>query len=211
LGGGGKTILIKCDVTDWDSVQAMVKKTIEEFGQVDVLVNNVGWVFERLFVQKPIEEMEKEIARNFWSVINCDRAVLDHMIERKYGKIVNVASDAGRMGEYNESVYAGCKGGVIAMSKSIARETARYGININSVCPGAMPPQSKDDFSSESIWMDAFDYVTDEIRQKMASKYPMRRLGSPEDIAAAAVFLASDAASYMTGQTLSVSGGYTMI
>jgi 2-hydroxycyclohexanecarboxyl-CoA dehydrogenase len=211
LGGGGKAILVKTDVTDWDSVQALVKKTIDEFGKVDVLVNNVGYVFERLFIEKPLEECEKEISLNYWSVILCCKAVLDHMVERKYGKIVSIASDAGRMGEYNESVYAGAKAGVIGLSKSIARETGRYGLNINVICPGAQPPKSTEDFGSSSIWTDQFVWVTDEIREKMAKKYPLRRLGGAEDIANAALFLASDAASYITGQTLSVSGGYTMM
>lgn len=209
--GGGKTIWVKTDVTSWDSVEAMVKKALAEFGQIHVLVNNVGFVFERLFVEKPREEWMKEIMLNYVSVLNCSRAVLDHMIEKKYGKIVSIASDAGRMGEFRESVYAGCKGAVIAFSKAVARENGRYGINVNVVCPGAMPPQSADEFGTHSIWTEQFAGVTPEIRDKMAKGYPLRRLGTPQDVANAAMFLASDVSNYMTGQTLSVSGGYTMI
>ncbi len=132
---GGKVIAIKTDVTGFDSVTAMVKRTIEELGKLDILVNNVGWTLDRLFIEKPRSEWEKEVNINFWGVINCTRAVLDHMIERKYGKIISIGSDAGRMGEYREAVYAACKGGVIAMSKSLARELGRYGINVNVVCP----------------------------------------------------------------------------
>lgn len=119
-GLGGKAVVIKTDVADVDSVTAMVKKALEQFGKIDILVNNVGWGIDRLFIEKPRAEWEKEVNINFWGVINCTRAVLDHMIERKYGKIISIGSDAGRMGEYREAVYAGTKGGVIAMSKALA-------------------------------------------------------------------------------------------
>ena len=211
LKGGGRAIVVKTDVTDFNSVQAMVKKAMDEFGQIDVLVNNVGYVYERLFVEKPLEECEKEIKLNYLSVIYCVKAVIDHMIERKYGKVVSIASDAGRMGEYRETVYAGAKGAVIAFSKAVARETGRYGLNINVVCPGAMPPQSTDEFGKSSIWTDQFAFVTQEIREKMAKGYPLRRLGTPQDVANVVMFLASDVSNYLTGQTISVSGGYTMI
>ena len=131
--GKGKVENIRTDVTDWNSVQAMVKRTLDKFGQVDILVNIVGWVRDDLFVKKPRVDWEKEIARNFWSDINCTRAVLDHMIEREYGKIINISSDAARVGQLREAVYSGCKGAVISMTKSLARELGRYGININVI------------------------------------------------------------------------------
>lgn len=210
--GEGRVEFMKTDVTDWDSVQTMVKQTLEKFGQIDILVNVVGWVMDRLFIEKPREEWEKEIDRNFWSDINCIRAVVDHMIERKYGKIISIGSDAGRMGEFREAVYAGCKGGVIAMSKSLARELGRYGINVNVVCPGVTVPESMDVVSKESMWTkEMFDIFTPEAREKIAKAYPLRRLGKASDIANAVLFLASDRTSYITGQTLSVDGGYTMM
>jgi len=209
---GGKTVAIKTDVTNVDSVAAMVKKTLEEFGQIDILVNNVGWGLDRLFVEKPRTEWEKEVNINFWGVINCTRAVLDHMIERKYGKVISIGSDAGRMGEYREAVYAGCKGGVIALSKALARELGRHGINVNVICPGATVPENPEDTGELSMWKGQMGQVfTPEVQEKAAKTYPLRRLGKPQDIANVAVFLASDAASFITGQTISVSGGYTMM
>jgi len=210
--GKGRIEFIKTDVTDWDSVQAMVKQTLEKFGQIDILVNVVGWVMDRLFIEKPREEWEKEINRNFWSDINCVRAVVDHMIERKYGKIISIGSDAGRMGEFREAVYAGCKGGVIAMSKSLARELGRYGINVNVICPALTVPESMDVVSKESMWSkELYDLFTPEAQEKAAKSYPLRRLGKPSDVANAILFLASDRASYITGQVFSVDGGYTMV
>ena len=214
LGKGGRTILVKTDVTNPDSVQAMVKKALEEFGQIDVLANVVGWTFERLFIDKPRQEWEKEINLNLWSVINCTRAVVDHMIERKSGKIVSMGSDAGRIGEYKEAVYGACKGGVIALSKALARELGRYNINVNVVCPGMTIPDSKDDIGEKSMIKDlglTHEQMSPELKQKIAQNYALRRLCTPQEVANAVVFMASDAASFITGQTLSASGGYTMM
>lgn len=209
---GGKAIVIKTDVTNVDSVTAMVKKTLEQCGKIDILVNNVGWGMDRLFIEKPREEWEKEVNINFWGVINCTRAVLDHMIERKYGKIITISSDAGRMGEYREAVYSGCKGGVIAMSKSLARELGRYGINVNVVCPGMTLPENPEHIGEFSMWKSPMaQLLTPEVQEKAAKAYPLRRLGKPQDVANLVVFLASDVASFITGQTISVSGGYTMM
>ncbi len=210
---GGKAVAIKTDVTDVDSVAATVKKTLEQFGGIDILVNNVGWVMDRLFIETPRAEWEKEVSLSFWGVINCTRAVLDHMVERKYGKIVSIGSDAGRMGEYREAVYAGCKGGVIALSKSLARELGRYGINVNVVCPGLTIPDNPEYAGELSMWKDVAvgQFFTPEAREKATKRYPLRRLGKPEDVANVVVFLVSDMASFVTGQTISVSGGYTMM
>ncbi len=212
--GGGRVILVKTDVTNWDSVQAMVKKALDEFGQIDVLTNVVGWTFERLFIEKPREEWEKEINLNLWSVINCTRAVVDHMIERKSGKIVSLGSDAGRIGEYKEAVYGACKGGVIALSKALARELGRYNINVNVVCPGMTIPQSSEEIGDQSMLkaMGMTDeQMSPELKQKIAQSYALRRLCTAQEVANAVVFMASDAASFITGQTLSASGGYTMM
>ncbi|MFH0843966.1 MAG: SDR family oxidoreductase, partial [Pseudomonadota bacterium] len=125
--------------------------------------------------------------------------------------IVSIGSDAGRVGEFKESVYAGCKAGVIAMSKAVAREVGRYGIRVNVICPGVVVP-SQDDVGEASMWKgDVGKFFTPEVQQKAASTYPLRRLGKPEDIANAVLFLSSDAADWVTGQTLSVSGGYSMM
>jgi 2-hydroxycyclohexanecarboxyl-CoA dehydrogenase len=190
----------------------MVSKTLEKLGTIDVLVNNAGWVRDRLFIEKPREELEKEVNINFWGVINCIRTVLDHMIERKCGKIISISSDAGRMGEYREAVYGGCKGGIIAMSKSLARELGRYGINVNVICPGLTVPENPKYTGELSMWTgDMARLFTPELREKAAKSYPLQRLGKPEDVAKLALFLSSDAADFITGQTISVSGGYTMM
>ncbi|TMF90258.1 MAG: SDR family oxidoreductase [Chloroflexi bacterium] len=208
--GSGAAVKLT-DVTSWDSAQAMVADATDRFGGVDVLVNCAGWTVDRLFVEKPREEWEKEIAIDMWGFINCTRAVLDGMIERRRGRIVSISSDAGRIGEWREAVYSGTKAGVIAMSKAIAREVGKHGITLNVVCPGFVPGKPETS-GSASVWAgDQGAQFTPEVLEKVARSYPLRRLGTPSDIAPAVLFLASDQASYITGQTLSVDGGYTMI
>jgi len=209
---GGRVVVVKTDVTNLEQCQAMVKRTLDEFGRLDILVNCVGWIYDRLFTEKPREEWVREVDTNYWSVINCTRAVVDHMIAQKSGKIISLASDAGKVGEYREVVYAGAKGAVIAFSKSLAREVGRYGININVLCLGTVPPASDEEIGSESMWRSGglFYKMTPGVKEKMAKAYPLRRLGKAEDIANAVVFLASDAAGWITGQAISVDGGYTM-
>jgi 2-hydroxycyclohexanecarboxyl-CoA dehydrogenase len=210
--GKGDVVNIRTDVTNWNSVQGMMKRTLDRFGQVDILVNVVGWVRDDFFVKKPREDWEKEIARNFWSDINCTRAVLDHMMERKYGRIISIGSDAARVGQLREAVYSGCKGAVISMTKSLARELGRYGITVNAVCPGVVVPASADVTTSESMWTDDMLKIfgTAEAQEKIAKGIPVGRVGTADDIANAVLFLASDRADFITGQTISVDGGYTM-
>ncbi len=209
---GAQALVVRTDVSNWEQVQAMAAQAAERFGAVDVLVNNVGWTVERLFVEKPRAEWEREVQLNLWSVINCTRAVLDGMIARKGGAIVSIGSDAGRMGEYREAVYAACKGGVISLTKTLAREVGRFGVRLNVVCPGATMPESSEEIGADSMWSAALgDWNNPEMRARIAKAYPLRRVGRSTDIANAVVFLASDAASFVTGQTLSVSGGYTMM
>lgn len=211
--GAASATVVRTDVTKWDSVQAMVRGVESRLGGVDVLVNNVGWTHDRLFVEKTREEWEKEIQLNLWGMINCTRAALDGMIARKAGAIVSLGSDAGRMGEFREGVYAACKAGVIALSKSLAREVGRHGIRLNVVCPGMTMPASDEEIGGLSMWGSETNrqFRADEMKARIAKVYPLRRIGRPEDIAGAVVFLASEAASFVTGQTLSVSGGYTMM
>lgn len=207
----GDVRVAETDVTSWDSAQRMVRSALEDLGAVDVLVNCAGWTVDRLFVEKPREEWEKEIAIDMWGFINCTRAVLDPMIERGSGRIVSISSDAGRVGEWREAVYSGTKAGVIAMSKAIAKEVGRHGITLNVVCPGFVPGRPETS-GRASVWAgDQGAQFSAETLEKVARSYPLRRLGTPEDIAPAVLFLASDQASYITGQTLSVNGGYSMI
>jgi 2-hydroxycyclohexanecarboxyl-CoA dehydrogenase len=211
--GAPSAVAVRTDVTTWGSVQAMVKDVEARCGGVDVLVNNVGWTLDRLFVEKTREEWEKEIQLNLWGMINCTRAVLDGMIARKAGAIVSMGSDAGRMGEFREGVYAACKAGVIALTKSLAREVGRHGIRLNVVCPGMTMPESDEEIGPLSMWAADVNrqWQTPEMKARIAKVYPLRRLGRPEDVTGAVLFLASDAAGFITGQTLSVSGGYTMM
>jgi 2-hydroxycyclohexanecarboxyl-CoA dehydrogenase len=199
------------DVTDWDSVSSTVGFVESSMGRVDVLVNCAGWTVDRLFMDKPREEWEREIAIDVWGFINCVRAVLDKMVERRYGRIVSIGSDAGRMGEWREAVYSGTKASVIAMSKAIAREVGKHNITLNVVCPGLVVG-SPETSGTNSMWSsEQLDRFTTEVREKATRAYPLRRLGTAEDVVPAVLLLASDRASYITGQTLSVSGGYTMI
>lgn len=210
---GGVASAWRTDVSDWPSSQAMAAGALEALGAIDVLVNCAGGTIDRLFMEKSREEWEREVAINFWGFINCTRAVLDHMVERRSGAVVSISSEAGRMGEWRETVYSGTKAGIIAMSKSLARELGGRGIRFNVVCPGFIPGRREagGDFGEGSMWAGAQgDQFPPDLLDKIARGYPLKRLGTPDDIAPAVLFLASDAASYITGQTLSVSGGYTM-
>ena len=210
LDSGSRAMVVATDVTAPDSVDAMMTAATAEFGSVDVLVNNAGWTIDRLFLEKPREEWEREVQVNLWGAINCIHAVLPGMVERKGGSIVCLSSDAGRMGEYREAVYSACKAGVIALSKSIARETGRHGLRLNCVCPGLVVPPDEETISETSMWHEMRGVFTPEARERAVRAYPLRRMAEAREIANAVVFLASDAASFITGQTLSVSGGYTM-
>lgn len=198
---GKQAIAAKADITDLAQCEKMIKDTVAAFGCVDILVNNVGWDKVEPFIKSEPATWNKVIAINFVGPINCFKAVLPHMIERKYGKIVSIASDAGRVGSSGEAVYSGTKGGIIAFSKTIAREVARYGINVNCVSPG---PTDTPLFAAVEADMPG-------IGEGLKKAIPLRRLAKPEDIAGAVAFLASDSAGYITGQVLSVSGGLNMV
>ena len=212
LGAGDRAMVIKTDITDIANVEAMIKKTIEEFEKIDVLVNVVGWDFLLFFTDTDPDFWDRVININYRGMLNCTKSVLPHMIEKKSGNIVSISSDAGRVGEVREAVYSGCKGAVIAFSKSVAREVGRYGIRLNVVCPGLTVPESDDEFGEESMWVMGKPAFTSEMKEKAAKGYALRKLTTPQDIANAVVFLSSDAvAGDITGQTLSVSGGYSMV
>ncbi|MDY6853360.1 MAG: SDR family oxidoreductase [Thermodesulfobacteriota bacterium] len=212
LNAGGKTITAKCDVTNIDDVQAMFKKGFEEFGQIDVLVNNVGWDNIMLFVDTTPEFWNKVITINYVGVLNCTKTALDYMIEKKSGAIVSISSDASRQGEFREAVYGGVKAAVNSFMKTIGRENGRHGIRTNVVCPGVTVPSEDVEIGEKSMWKQAKDFFTPEQLEKIAKAYPLRKIGKPQDIANAVVFLGSNkAAGHITGQVLSVSGGYSMV
>jgi 2-hydroxycyclohexanecarboxyl-CoA dehydrogenase len=196
---GRKAVAIKTDVTKFEETKKMANQVIADLGGIDILINNAGYVKpeQSLFIQEDVPYWQKIIDVCYYGVIFCSRSVLEHMIPKKYGKIVSIASDAGRVGQQGQAVYAGAKGAVIAFSKSIAREVARYNINVNCVSPGA-------------TWGPGMETMPKEMQEKIAHSYLFRRLAQPQDHANACAFLASDESSYITGQTISVSSGYTM-
>lgn len=211
LKAGGETVVTKTDVTDLASVEDTVKKTLEKFGKIDILINNVGWDNLMFFVETTPDFWDKVITINYKSVLNCVRTVLPHMIEQQSGSIVSMGSDAGRMGDPREAVYGGTKGAIISFTKAVARENGRFGVRLNCVCPGATVPDNSEDIGEQSMWKMGFDFFTPELKEKWSKSYALRRLGAPQEVANAVVFLASDAASFITGQTLSASGGYSMM
>lgn len=200
---GARALSVRVDVTDGTSVAAAVKRTGEALGPIDVLVNCAGWDELRPFLETDEAFWRKVVAINYEGCLRVTHAVLGGMIEREHGRIVSIASDAARVGSSGEAVYAGAKAGVIAFSKTIAREAARHGVTANVVCPGPTDTPLLQGMAEEAA--DSAKLVS-----ALERAVPMRRLGRPEDVAAAVVFLASEQVGYVTGQTLSVSGGLTM-
>jgi 2-hydroxycyclohexanecarboxyl-CoA dehydrogenase len=191
------------DITNPQSVRQAIAGVVDAYGAIDILVNNAGWDRGAPFLKTDADLWAKIIAINYQGPLNMHREVLPLMVERGRGKIVNVASDAGRVGSSGEAVYAGCKAAVIAFGKSVARETARSGITINAVCPGPTDTAFFRDFAGEGEY-------GEKLRAGLKRAIPMRRLGQPEDIPGIIAFLASDDANFITGQVISVSGGLTM-
>jgi len=190
------------DVAEPARVESVVGAVIARWGTVHVLVNCAGWDRPMPFVETTPDFWDKILGINLKGPIACTRVVLPPMIAQGYGKIVSIASDAGRVGSTGEAVYSAAKGGLIAFTKTIARETARHRINVNCVCPGP---------SDTPLFQKEFAGPSPKLAESLKRVIPWGRLGTPDDIAPAVVFLASDDAAYITGQTLSVSGGLTMV
>jgi 2-hydroxycyclohexanecarboxyl-CoA dehydrogenase len=202
-GRGGTARAFACDITDHAAVRAAVAATERALGPVGVLVNNAGWDVFRLFKDSTPEEWQRLIAVNLVGALNLTHAVLPGMLARRTGRIVNIASDAARVGSSGEAVYAACKAGLVGFSKTLAREHARDGITVNVVCPGA----------TNTALFAAFKKGAgnpEKLEEAFRRAIPMGRLGEPEDLAGAILFFASDDAAFITGQVLSVSGGLTM-
>lgn len=200
---GGRAVALHADIADRASVDAAVAGAQEHFGPIDVLVNNAGWDIFKPFVQTEPAQWEKLIAINLTGVLHMHHAVLPDMIKRKTGRVVNIASDAARVGSSGEAVYAACKGGMVSFTKTIAREHARHGITANVVCPGPTDTALFADFAEGAG-------NPEKLQEAFRRSIPLGRIGQPDDLPGAIAFFASDDAAFVTGQVLSVSGGLTM-
>lgn len=189
----------KIDITDYEAV----KQAVARAGPVDILVNNAGWDMFKPFLKTDPQFWQKIISINLLGAMNLLHCVLPGMVERGGGKVVNIASDAGRVGSSGEAPYSACKGGIIALTKTLARELAGKNIRLNVVCPGL----------TETGMLESFMQGAgnpEKLRESYRRAIPIGRLGKPDDIPGAVLFFASDDAQFITGQTLSVSGGLTM-
>ncbi len=193
-GAGGRAIAVPLDVTDTAAVEAMVAQAQAAFGRIDVLVNNAGITRDQLLLRLKREDWDAVLATNLTGAFTCTQAVLKPMVKQRYGRIVTVSSVVGQSGNAGQTNYAASKAGLIGFSKALALEVASRNITVNVVAPGL-------------IDTDMTRAITDAAQQDWSEKIPLGRLGTPDDIAAAVCFLASDAASYITGHVLAVNGG----
>mgnify|MGYP006344270789 FL=1 len=200
---GGQAQAFHCDITNRDSVNAAVQACEAQLGPIDVLVNNAGWDVFKPFTKTEPAQWDKLIAINLTGALHMHHAVLPGMAARKKGRIVNISSDAARVGSSGEAVYAACKGGLVAFSKTIAREHARHGITVNVVCPGPTATALFEDYKQGAG-------NPEKLMEAFTRSIPLGRIGQPDDLPGAVLFFASDDAAFVTGQVLSVSGGLTM-
>lgn len=195
---GGTARAYQCDVADYDAVCRMVAKVIEDMGRIDVLINNAGYVSPGRFVQTTPEDWKKQIDVGLYGVIHCCHAVVPHMAEQGGGRIISLAGDSARVGEKGLAITASSRGGVMALSKSLAKELGREGITVNVVALGLVETSH-----SDKAWLE-------ENMSKIVRNYPLGRIGQVADVAPMIAFLASDGAQWITGQVMSISGGYSM-
>lgn len=196
LGVGGSAV--RTDITDIEDAKRMVRATLDAHGRLDILVNNAAKWTTKLFKDMTPQEYDSDIRVTLLGTINCSRAAIDPMMEQKYGHIVNLISDAGRIGEPYLTLYSAAKAGVAGFTKALAKEMGRFNINVNGIAPGVTYTPGSAGFIDSAGGP-----------EKLAKAYPLRRLAQPIDIANAILFLSSDLSAYMTGQIFSVSGGYT--
>jgi len=196
---GVSALAVECDVTDFASAERMATEVIDEFGTVDILVNNAGYWTTKPFAKTNPDEWGKDLGICLEGTLNCTKAVLDHMTENEYGRILNIVSDAGRIGEPHLAVYSGAKAGVIGFGRALSKELARFNVTVNNLALGVTETPGSQDF------IEAFG------KEDLEKQYPMRRLGTIDDAVTGALFFLQDEAEYVTGQTISVSGGYTTV
>lgn len=200
---GGEAMAVAFDITDTESVDRGCRHVEDEFGPAEILVNAAGWDRFMKFTETDEDFWQRIIDINFTGMLRTTHRCVPAMIEAGWGRVVNIASDAGRVGSSLEAVYSGAKGGTIAFTKTLAREVARRGVTANVVCPGPTDTPLLTEIA-------AADPDSDRVLGAMANAVPMKRIGRPEEVASAVVYFASEEASFTTGQTLSVSGGLTM-
>lgn len=198
---GGTALPVDVDVADADRVREMVSQAIEKFGRIDILISNAGWDKVMPFVETNESLWDRVIDINYRGHVACAHATVSHMMEAGSGKIVFIASDAGRVGSSGEAIYSGAKGAVIAFSKALAREMARKGINVNCVAPGL----------TDTPMLAEVSEGNEKLMGAIIRSIPLGRVGTPEEVANAALFMVSSDADYITGQTLSVNGGLSMV
>ncbi len=194
---GRRSMAIKVDVSKSEEVEQMVEKIINEFGKIDILVNNAGITRDKLILRMTEEDWDAVLNVNLKGTFNCTKAVIRHMSKQKSGKIVNIASVSGEMGNPGQANYSASKAGVIGFTKTIAREFAQRGINVNAIAPGYIETPMT-------------DILPEKVKEELKKMIPLERLGKPEDVAQAVLFLVSEASSYITGQVLNVNGGLYM-
>lgn len=198
-----QVVAVQTDVTKREQVEALRDEALRQFGKIDVLVNCAGWDRLLPFLKTTPDLWQKVLSINFFGVVNTCHVILPHMAERKQGAIINISSDTGRVGSFGEAIYASSKAAIMAFSKTLAREHARDNIRVNVVSPGLCDTPLIDEMKE--------DEFTAKILSSIVNFIPMKRLGQPEEIAPTVVFLASDAASYITGQVVSINGGLNMV
>ena len=191
------------DISNYESCETAVAKVVKDFGRLDILVNNAGWDLAAPFMDTQPELWTKIVAINLFGPMNMHHTTIPYMLKIGRGKIINIASDAGRVGSSGEAVYSACKGGIIAFTKTLSREISRKGININTVCPGPSDTPLFAQFAGPGE-------SGEKLRASLARAIPLKRLGTANDISGMVAFLASDDADFIVGQTISVSGGLTM-
>ena len=201
--GSRRVVAVQTDVTKREDIDRLRDETLRMFGQIDVLVNCAGWDRLLPFLKTTPELWQKVLNINFMGVVNMCHAILPHMVERKQGTIINISSDTGRVGSFGEAIYASSKAAIMAFSKTLAREHARDNIRVNVVSPGLCETPLIEEMRE--------DEFTAKILSSIVNFIPMKRLGQPEEVAPTVVFLASDAASYITGQVVSINGGLNMV
>jgi 3-oxoacyl-[acyl-carrier protein] reductase len=195
---GGKSMAIIADVSSAKDVERMIKETLEVYGQIDILVNNAGITKDSLLMRMEEDSWDKVLEIDLKSVFLCSRAIIRQMLRQRYGRIINIASIVGQIGNAGQTNYAAAKAGVIGFSRALAKEVAAKGITVNAIAPGFIETEMT-------------KKLNDQQRQELAKNIPMGSLGSPEDVAGAALFLASDAARYLTGQVITIDGGMTCV